>query len=90
MPWIDQTNTKVVEIALDKLAHGWSPEEIAYQHYGQLSLAQIHAALSYYYDHEHEMHAVIEKQIEDFEKRRTASLDSPGRLKLKALGTKNP
>jgi|GEM_PF-1075708 len=29
-------------------AHGWSPEELHFQ-YPTLSLAQIHAALSYYY-----------------------------------------
>jgi hypothetical protein len=34
---------------LDKLAYGWSPEEIHFQH-PALSLAQIHAALSYYYE----------------------------------------
>ena len=46
--WIDDTNVKVIEVVLDKLAHGWSPEEIHFQHPG-LSLAQIYGALSYYY-----------------------------------------
>jgi uncharacterized protein (DUF433 family) len=46
--WIDDTNTKVVEVVLDKLAYGSSPEEIHFQH-PHLSLAQIHAALSYTY-----------------------------------------
>lgn len=48
--WIDDTNTKVIEVAQDMIAHGWSPEEIHFQH-SHLSLAQIHAALGYYYDH---------------------------------------
>jgi len=30
--WVDDTNTKVREIALDVLAHGWSPKEIQLQH----------------------------------------------------------
>ena len=30
--WIDDTNVKVIEVVLDKLAHGWSPEEIHFQH----------------------------------------------------------
>jgi hypothetical protein len=30
--WIDDTNMKVIEVVLDKLAHGWSPEEIHFQH----------------------------------------------------------
>src|SRR5260221_10549310 len=42
--WIDDTKTKVVEVALDMIAHGWSPEEIHFQH-SRLSLGQIHAAL---------------------------------------------
>jgi uncharacterized protein (DUF433 family) len=56
--WIDDTNVKVIEVALDKLAHGSSPEEMHFQ-YPHLSLAQIHAALAYYYDHQAEMDAEI-------------------------------
>jgi uncharacterized protein (DUF433 family) len=52
--WIDDTNTKVIEVALDMIAHRWSPEEIHFQH-PHLSLAQIHAALGYYYDHKAEI-----------------------------------
>jgi hypothetical protein len=26
--WIGKTNVKVIEVVLDKLAYGWSPEEI--------------------------------------------------------------
>ena len=48
--WIDDTNVKVIEVVKDWLAHGSSPEEMALQ-YPHLSLAQIHAALSHYYDH---------------------------------------
>ena len=49
--WIVGANTKVKEIVLDRVAHGWSPEEIHFQH-RHLSLAQIHAALAYYYEHQ--------------------------------------
>ena len=38
--WIDDTNVKVIEVVLDKLAHGSSPEEMHFQ-YPHLSLAQI-------------------------------------------------
>ena len=57
--WIDNTNVKVIEVVLDHLAYGWSPEEMHEQHPG-LSLGQIHAALGYYYDHKAEMDAQIE------------------------------
>ena len=61
IPWITGANTKVVEVALDKIAYGWSPEEMHRQH-PHLSMAQIHAALSYYYDHQAEVDADIERR----------------------------
>ncbi|HXG66752.1 MAG TPA: DUF433 domain-containing protein [Blastocatellia bacterium] len=84
--WIIGANTKVIEVALDHLAHGWSPEEIYFQHYGQLSLAQIHAALSYYYEHQAEFDAEIKRQAEEVERLRAAAGESPGRKRLRALG----
>ena len=60
--WVDDTNVKVIEVVLDKLAYGWSPEEIHFQHH-DLSMAQIHAALSYYYDHQSAFDAEIERQL---------------------------
>jgi uncharacterized protein (DUF433 family) len=59
--WIDDTNVKVIEVAVDKLAHGSSPEEMHFQ-YPHLSLAQIHAALAYYYDHQAELDAEISRR----------------------------
>ena len=47
---ISGTKTKVIEVAPEKVAHGWSPEEIHFQH-DYLSLAQIHAALAYHYEY---------------------------------------
>ena len=48
--WIIGTKVKVIEVATDKLAHGSSPEEMHLQ-YPHLSLAQMYAALAYYYEH---------------------------------------
>jgi uncharacterized protein (DUF433 family) len=61
IPWITGANTKVVEVVLDKLAYGWSPEEMHREH-PHLSMAQIHAALSYYYEHQAEVDADIERR----------------------------
>lgn len=58
---ISGTTTKVIEVAIDKLAHGSSPEEMHFQ-YPYLSLAQIHAALSYYYEHQSELDADIQRR----------------------------
>jgi uncharacterized protein (DUF433 family) len=85
--WIDQTNTKVVEVALDTLAHGWSPEEIHFQH-SHLSLAQIHAALGYYYDHRDQLDATIQAGLERSRSERAKSDDSPVRARLRNLAGK--
>jgi uncharacterized protein (DUF433 family) len=74
--WIDDTNTKVIEVVLDQLAYGWSPEEIHFQH-THLSLAQIHAALSYYHDHQMELDAEIQRQLADVEILKTQAGESP-------------
>ena len=84
--WVEQSNTKVVEIALDHLAHGWSPEEIHYQHYGQLSMAQIHAALAYYYDHKKEMDQRIDREAEEVDALRLHQGVSPLVARLKGEG----
>ena len=79
--WIEGTRVKVIELAVDKLAHGWSPEEMHFQH-PQLSLAQIHAALAYYYDHQTELDAEIERRLRYADELAERSRESPLRKKL--------
>lgn len=69
--WVDDTNVKVVEIVLDHLAYRWSAETIQENH-AHLSLAQVYAALAWYYDHQQEMDAEIERQGERVEALRAA------------------
>jgi uncharacterized protein (DUF433 family) len=83
--WIDGTNTKVIEVALDMIAHGWSPEEIHFQH-PHLSLAQIHAGLGYYYDHKAEMDAQIQRSVRSVEELRAQAGESPIRKRLREMG----
>lgn len=83
--WLDDTNVKVIEVVLDKLAHGSSPEEIHFQHPG-LSLAQIHAALSYYYDHQETFDAEIERQLREIDALMAQAGDSPLLRRLRAMG----
>jgi len=83
--WIDETKTKVIEVALDQIAHGWSPEEIHFQH-SHLSLGQIHAALGYYYDHKAEMDAEIQRSLARVDELRRQAGESPIRKKLRAMG----
>jgi uncharacterized protein (DUF433 family) len=84
--WIDETNIKVIEVALEKIAHGSSPEEIHDQHQGHLSLGQIHAALSWYYDHQSVFDAEIHAQLQEFDSLRGQSLGSPMRQRMRAAG----
>jgi uncharacterized protein (DUF433 family) len=84
--WVDDTNTKVIEIALDMIAHGWSPEEIHFQH-EHLSLGQIHAALAYYYDHQPELDAEIGRSFSQAERLRTEAGESPLRKRLREQGS---
>jgi uncharacterized protein (DUF433 family) len=83
--WITDANTKVIEVVLDRVAYGWSPEEIHFQH-PTLSLAQIHAALTYYYDHQAELDAEIMRQLKEVEALADAAKDSPGRRRLREKG----
>ena len=82
--WVDNTNTKVVEIVLDMLAYGSDAFEIHEQH-PHLSLAQIHAALSYYYDHKAEVDALIEQWDREVEALRAKAANEPLQQKLSAL-----
>jgi len=83
--WIDETNTKVIEVAMDMIAHGWSPEEIHFQHQ-HLSLAQIHAALGYYYDHKDELDARMRQSAREVKQLREAAGESPLRKRLREMG----
>src|SRR4051812_20018782 len=54
VPYIEGTQTKVIEVALDEIAYGWDAAEMQRQH-PHLSLGQLHSALAYYHDHQQEL-----------------------------------
>jgi uncharacterized protein (DUF433 family) len=82
--WIVGANTKVIEVVVDKLAHGSSPEELHFQ-YPHLSLAQIHAALSFYHEHETELEAEIERRLLQVNELAAREPDSPLRQRLREM-----
>ena len=82
--WIDETNVKVIEIVLDHLGYGWNAEAIQENH-PHLSLAQVYAALAWYYDHQAEMDAEIEQQDERVRALKAANSPSPLQRRLAAL-----
>lgn len=83
--WIDDTNVKVAEVALDHMASGWSAEEIHSQQ-PHLSLPQIYAALAYYYDHQAEFDEQIEQGRNRAASLAARSSDSPLRRRLREIG----
>lgn len=85
VPIIAGTKTKVVEVVLDKIAYGWSPEEIHLQHQ-YLSLGQIHSALAYYWDHKAEIDAMIERDLAYVEAMRKAAGPTPFQRRLREQG----
>lgn len=85
VPIIAGTTMKVVELVIEKMAYGWSPEELHFQH-PYLSLGQIHSALAYYWDHASELEQDIERRLQFIEQVRQTSRPSPLIAKLKPKG----
>ena len=80
------TKMKVIELILDKIAYGWSPEELKYQH-PHLTLGQIYSALAYYHDYQEELDREIESQLKQVDQMRKAAKPTPliNRLRAKKL-----
>ena len=85
--WIDDTNVKVIEVIGEHLAHGEGPAELHLQH-PHLSLAQIHSAFAYYFDHRDEIEAEIERRLRLVESLRAKAGNQPSRKKLLTRLTK--
>jgi len=82
--WISGTKVKVLEIVLDKMAYGWSPEEIHFQH-PHLSLAQIHGALTFYYENQSHLDAQIRQRLDQAASLAAQASDPAFRRRLAAL-----
>lgn len=57
-PVLEGTGIRVLDVAVAHESSGYSPEEIV-ELYPALSLSDVHAALSYYYDHIKEMRSRV-------------------------------
>lgn len=82
---VEGTRTKVIEVALDRLAHHWDAEEIQRQH-PHLTLGQIYAVLMYYHDHRQHFDSEIREQLKDVELIASRQEPSPARAKLRKAG----
>ena len=87
--WIDDTRVKVLEVVQDYLAYGWTPEEM-HLHQPHLSLSQIYAAMSYYYDHKAELDTQISQRADRAGSLQERFEDKELRRKLRELGAARP
>jgi uncharacterized protein (DUF433 family) len=83
-PCIDGTRTRVIDIAMDRIAYNWDADQIQRQH-PHLTLAQIHSALAYYYDHQSELDQAIEERQRTADEFFKEMGQSPAVAKLRAL-----
>ena len=82
-PIIEGTKIKVIELVLDKVAYGWSPDELQYQH-PHLTLGQVYSALAYYADHQDKFDKEIETQLKHVDRMRKSAQATPLLKRLKA------
>jgi len=75
------TRMKVTDLVLDKMANGSTPEEMARQ-FPPLTMAQIHSALAYYYEHKAELDLQIECDRRSIEELRGHAQPGPSREQL--------
>jgi uncharacterized protein (DUF433 family) len=85
IPFIAGTTMKVIELVEAQRAYGWSPEEMHLQH-RYLTMAQIHSALAYYWDHQQELDADLERRFQYAETLRRETGESALARKLRAQG----
>ena len=74
---VSGTRMKVIHLVMDKMANNSTPEEMTVVFPPADANAQIHAALSYYYDHKSELDARIAESVDRFEELRAQSKSQP-------------
>lgn len=83
VPGIAGTTMKVVELVTAQQAHGWSPDELAFQ-FPHLTLGQIHSALAYYWDHQAELDQEIRRRLALVDKLQRRTPPAPVLARLRA------
>jgi hypothetical protein len=76
---------RVAQIIIDYLAYRWSPDEMCRQH-AYLTLAEAHAAMAYYFDHQVEIDSEILAELSEFDATHKGSQESPLRQILRRKG----
>jgi uncharacterized protein (DUF433 family) len=84
-PIIAGTRIKVSLVAQEHVELGMTPQQIREAH-PHLSLAQIHDALSYYYDHEEEIQTELREAEEAAKQLQEGAPESPFVQRMRAVG----
>jgi uncharacterized protein (DUF433 family) len=79
------SRTRVAMIVTDYIAYGWSVDEMHRQH-PHLSLGELHAAMTYYYDQKQEIDDEIAAELQQLDHDMGAKSRPPVWFKLKAKG----
>jgi uncharacterized protein (DUF433 family) len=75
--------TRVATIVMDYVARGLGPEDLV-RHYPYLKLSEVHAAMAYYHDHQDEIDAEIQAELDQLEHEPDTNARSVVWRKLKA------
>lgn len=76
---------RIAQIIMDYIAYGWSVEEICRQHL-YLTLAEAHAAMGYYFDHQEEIDEEIRQELQQVQDNTAQVSNSPFYIRMKAKG----
>ena len=82
-PFIQDKKVRVTEIVLDWLAYHWDAEQIQ-RHHPYLSMAEIHAAFVYYFDHKEELDRQIAEELEEVDRIQAQTQNPVLQAKLRA------
>jgi uncharacterized protein (DUF433 family) len=72
------TTIEVAVIAIAKIVHGLTPDEIAVDY--EISLPQVYATLAYYYDHKEQIDVTIQRRrklAQEMKEKRVGSRHQP-------------
>jgi uncharacterized protein (DUF433 family) len=82
---ITRSRMKVIDLVMSKVANGLTPEQLR-EEFPLLSLAEIHAAFTFYYDHQADCDAQIEASAKFAAQMRAAAGPSPVAAQLRTAG----
>ena len=83
-PIIAGTTMKIKELVAERLAWGWSAEELFINH-PDLTLGKVYSALTYYADHQAEIDAEIEADVTLGDQLRKSAEPAPLVTRLRPL-----